>query len=160
MLTTIKIPTVAPTCFSSRRNHHQGAISSLAKTRIMVLLWSSLMTLSMLWRHISLLCERAVPHAHTTSWYVFISWYNKKVLSLVMSGTDTDKHDQISTQHEVLNIMWRRRIMDLNKYLNTWLIYSSNSYMLQCVTFLTCARSVLFKNWDFIIFVIKVTDEM
>ena len=24
---TIKIPTIAPTCFGSRRNHHQGAIS-------------------------------------------------------------------------------------------------------------------------------------
>jgi hypothetical protein len=27
MLKTIKIPTIAPTCFGSRRNHHQGAIS-------------------------------------------------------------------------------------------------------------------------------------
>ena len=32
---TIKIPTIAPTCFGSRRNHHQGAISYLAKTTIM-----------------------------------------------------------------------------------------------------------------------------
>jgi hypothetical protein len=32
MLKTIKIPTIAPTCFGSRRNHHQGAISCLAKT--------------------------------------------------------------------------------------------------------------------------------
>jgi hypothetical protein len=31
MLKTIKIPTNAPTCFGSRRNHHQGAISCLAK---------------------------------------------------------------------------------------------------------------------------------
>ena len=38
MLKTIKIPTIAPTCFGSRRNHHQGAISCLAKTTIMVLL--------------------------------------------------------------------------------------------------------------------------
>ena len=35
MLKTIKIPTIAPTCFGSRRNHHQGAISCLAKTTIM-----------------------------------------------------------------------------------------------------------------------------
>ena len=32
MLKTIKIPTIAPTCFGSRGNHHQGAISCLAKT--------------------------------------------------------------------------------------------------------------------------------
>ena len=44
MLKTIKIPTIAPTCFGSRRNHHQGAISCLAKTTIMILLCSSLMT--------------------------------------------------------------------------------------------------------------------
>jgi hypothetical protein len=64
-LKTIKIPTTAPTCFGSRRNHHQGAISCLAKTTIMILLCSSLMTRSMLWWHTSLLC---------------ISWKNKKVL--------------------------------------------------------------------------------
>ena len=38
MLKTIKIPTIAPTCFGSRRNHHQGAISCLAKTTVMILL--------------------------------------------------------------------------------------------------------------------------
>ena len=31
MLKTIKIPISAPTCFGSRRNHHQGAISCLAQ---------------------------------------------------------------------------------------------------------------------------------
>jgi len=31
ILKTIKIPTIAPTCFGSRRNHHQGAISCLTK---------------------------------------------------------------------------------------------------------------------------------
>ena len=46
MLKTIKIPTLAPTCFGSRRNHHQGAISCLAKTTIMILLCSSLMAWS------------------------------------------------------------------------------------------------------------------
>jgi len=44
MLKTIKIPTVTPTCFGSRRNHHQGAIQCLAKTVIIVLLRSSLLT--------------------------------------------------------------------------------------------------------------------
>jgi hypothetical protein len=58
--TIIKIPTIAPICFGSRRNHHQGAISCLAKTTIMILVCSSLMTWSMLWRHTSLLCKRAV----------------------------------------------------------------------------------------------------
>jgi hypothetical protein len=33
-LKTIKIPTVAPTCFGSRRNHHQGAILCLAKLQL------------------------------------------------------------------------------------------------------------------------------
>ena len=60
MLKTIKIPTIASPCFGSRRNHHQGAISCLAKTTILILLCSSLMTWSMLWRHTSLLCKRAV----------------------------------------------------------------------------------------------------
>jgi hypothetical protein len=31
---TIKIPTVAPTCFGSRWNHHQGAISCFAKSTV------------------------------------------------------------------------------------------------------------------------------
>ena len=87
MLKTIKIPTIAPTCFGSRRNRHQGATSCLAKTTIMILLSSSLMTWSMLWRHTSLLCKRAVhgrgrhfsaflyrvPHACTTGWYAAIT---------------------------------------------------------------------------------------
>jgi hypothetical protein len=33
-LKTIKIPTVAPTCFGSRRKHHQEAISCLAKLQL------------------------------------------------------------------------------------------------------------------------------
>ena len=41
MLKTIKIPTIAPTCLGSCRNHNQGAISCLAKTTVMVLLCSS-----------------------------------------------------------------------------------------------------------------------
>ena len=61
MLKTIKIPTIAPTCFGSRRNYHQGAISCLAETSIMILFCSSLMTCSMSVRHTSLLCKRAVP---------------------------------------------------------------------------------------------------
>jgi hypothetical protein len=64
MLKTIKIPTIAPTCFGSHRNHHQGAISCLAKTTIMILLCSSLMTWSMLWRHTSLLCKRVIARLH------------------------------------------------------------------------------------------------
>jgi len=42
MLKTIKIPITAPTCFGSRRNHHQGPISCLAKTTVMILSCSSL----------------------------------------------------------------------------------------------------------------------
>ena len=63
MLKTVKIPTIAPTCFGSRRNHHQGPISCLANTTIMILLCSSLMTWSMLWRHTSLLCKRVYRRA-------------------------------------------------------------------------------------------------
>ena len=40
ILITFKITTIAPTCFGSHRNHHQGAISCLSKTTIMVLLCS------------------------------------------------------------------------------------------------------------------------
>ena len=32
MLKQFKITTIAPTCFGSRRNHHQGAVLCLAKT--------------------------------------------------------------------------------------------------------------------------------
>ena len=65
MLKTIKIPTIAPTCLGSRRNHHQGATLCLAKTTVMILLCSSLMMWSTLWRHTSLLCKRAVLY-HVT----------------------------------------------------------------------------------------------
>jgi len=33
----MKIPTFAPTCFGSNRNHHQGAILCLTKTTIMLI---------------------------------------------------------------------------------------------------------------------------
>jgi hypothetical protein len=36
MLKQFKIITLAPTCFDSRRNHHQGAVLCLAKTTNMV----------------------------------------------------------------------------------------------------------------------------
>ena len=88
MLKTIKIPTIAPTCFSSRRNHNQGAISCLVKITIMILSCSSLMTWSMLWRHTSLLCKRAIHGTgrHLSAFLyrvshafiiVCISWNNK-----------------------------------------------------------------------------------
>jgi len=56
MLKQFKIITLTPTCFGSRRNHHQGAVLYLAKTTNMVFLCSSIQTQSMLWRHINLLC--------------------------------------------------------------------------------------------------------
>jgi len=47
MLKTLKTVTFTPTCFGSRRNHHQGAISCLAKTtNVVSLLCSSLLTWS------------------------------------------------------------------------------------------------------------------
>ena len=48
MLKTIKIPTIPPTCFGSRRNH-QESISCLAKTTIMILLCSSLTASVVYW---------------------------------------------------------------------------------------------------------------
>jgi hypothetical protein len=51
---------IVPTRFGSHRNHHQGAISCLAETTIVILLCPSLMTWSMLWPHTSLLCKHAV----------------------------------------------------------------------------------------------------
>jgi hypothetical protein len=36
MLKQIKVITLAPACFGSRRNHHQGAVLCLAKTTDMV----------------------------------------------------------------------------------------------------------------------------
>jgi hypothetical protein len=41
MLKQFKTLTLAPTCFASRKNHHQGAVLCLAKTTDMVLLCSS-----------------------------------------------------------------------------------------------------------------------
>jgi len=41
MLKQFKIIILAPTCFGSRRNHHQGAVLCLAKTTDMVFLCSS-----------------------------------------------------------------------------------------------------------------------
>ena len=61
MLKTIKIPIIAPTYFGSHRNHHQGAISCLAKTTIMILLCWSLMTWSMSWWHTNL-CASVTAH--------------------------------------------------------------------------------------------------
>jgi hypothetical protein len=41
MLKQFKIITLIPTCFGSRRNHHQGAVLCLTKTTIMFFLCSS-----------------------------------------------------------------------------------------------------------------------
>ena len=60
MLQHFKIITLAPTCFGSRRNHHQEAVLCLVKTTIWFFLCSSVYRQSMLWRHINLLCRGAV----------------------------------------------------------------------------------------------------
>ena len=80
MLKTIKILTVAPTCFGSRRNYHQGVLSCLAKTAIMILLCSSLMTWSMLWRRTSLLCKHAVHGRgrHECNFFKFITYISRQ----------------------------------------------------------------------------------
>jgi len=61
MLKTLKTVTFTPTCFGSRKNHHQGAILCLTKTaNVVSSLCYSLQTLPMLWRHVGLLCMRVV----------------------------------------------------------------------------------------------------
>ena len=59
MLKTIKIPIIAPTCFGSRRNHHQGAISYLAKTTTMILfVVNDVVNVKMAYQPV---CKGAVP---------------------------------------------------------------------------------------------------
>ena len=79
MLKTIKIPTIAPTCFGSRRNHHQGAISCLAKTTIMILLCSSLMTWSML------VCRHNIDLLDKLKNF-YEKWYAFNVLTYIFVG--------------------------------------------------------------------------
>ena len=99
VLKTIKIPTIAPKCFGSRRNHHQGAISCLAKTTIMILLCSSLMTWSMLWRHISLLFKREIARLN-----------NRLVCRHNIDCVYTDEHNRtiivVLAKHEIAPWWW------------------------------------------------------
>jgi hypothetical protein len=60
MLKQFKIITLAPTCFGSRRNRHQGAVQCLAKTTKYG--FSVLVGIDAVNVHISLLCRRAVHH--------------------------------------------------------------------------------------------------
>ena len=83
MLKTIKIWIIAPTCFGSRRNHHQGAFSCLAKTTIMILLCSSLMT-SMLWWHTNLLCKCTV-HGTPCTAHFHTGWYATTTLTMSLT---------------------------------------------------------------------------
>jgi hypothetical protein len=83
MLKTIKIPTIAPTRFGSRRNHHQGAISCLAKTTIIIPFCSSLMTWSILWRHSNLLCKHH---------FSFFTKYNQLMSTIVPCNLSPEKN--------------------------------------------------------------------
>jgi hypothetical protein len=117
MLKTIKIPTIAPTCFDSRKNHHQGAISCLTKTTNMILLCSSLVTWSMLWRHTSLLCKRAVQHACTCQ--TLSGWSNQGGRSGVRleDGQETEETDE----HEIKRRPgWHRHTWENNKPCCVW----------------------------------------
>jgi len=59
ILKQFKIIILAPICFGSRRNHHQGAVLCFAETKNVV--FFVLVGIdAMLGRHISLLCGRAV----------------------------------------------------------------------------------------------------
>jgi len=58
--TNLKVITLAPTCFGSRRNHHHGTVLCLAKTTEYGFSVLVVMDVVMLWLYISLLCRRAV----------------------------------------------------------------------------------------------------
>ena len=73
MLKQFKIITLAPTCFGSRTNHHQGAVLCLAKTT-----------------KYGFFCacryRRSQCYGGTTGWYalkVCISWNNKKCFNAI-----------------------------------------------------------------------------
>jgi len=63
MLKQFKIITLAPTCFGSRRNHHQGAVLCLAKTTEYGFSVHSGGSS----------CLHCEPHACTTGWYAAIT---------------------------------------------------------------------------------------
>jgi hypothetical protein len=56
MFKKFKVITLAPTCFGSRRNHHQGAVLCLAKTTDMVFLCARRYGLSQCYSGISAYC--------------------------------------------------------------------------------------------------------
>ena len=80
MLKTIKIPTITPTCFGSRRNHHQGAISCLAKNYnydSIVLVVNDVV--------IDGIPARCALHACATGWYAAITLTTSLTTSTIES---------------------------------------------------------------------------
>jgi hypothetical protein len=80
LLKQFKVITLAPTCFSSRRNHHQGAVLCLAKTTDIV--FSVLVDMDTVkamtaYRPVVQACVRG-GEEEGTFLIVFISWNNKK----------------------------------------------------------------------------------
>jgi hypothetical protein len=70
MLKQFKIITLAPTCFGSRRNHHQGAVLCLAKTTncgFSVLDGIDVVNVMAAYQPVVQACGS--PHACTTDWY-------------------------------------------------------------------------------------------
>ena len=67
MLKQIKIITLAPTCFGSRRNHHQGAVLYLAKiTNYVFSVLVGIDAVSVMAAYRPVVQECGEPHACTT----------------------------------------------------------------------------------------------
>jgi hypothetical protein len=66
--------TFAPTCFGSRRNHHQGAVLCLAKTTtvvFIVLVGADVVNVMAAYQPVAQAC--GAPHACATGWYAAIT---------------------------------------------------------------------------------------
>jgi hypothetical protein len=74
MLKQFKVITLAPTCFGSRRNHHQGAVLCLAKTTDMVFFRACRYGLSQCNGGISTCCE-GVRFLHLVKYYLSCCHY-------------------------------------------------------------------------------------
>ena len=66
MLKQFKIIILAPTCFGSRRNHHQGAVLCLAKTKNMVYVLVGIDAVSVMAAYQPVVQVCGAPHACTT----------------------------------------------------------------------------------------------
>jgi hypothetical protein len=127
MLKQFKVITLAPKCFGSLRNHHQGAVLCLVKTTDMFFfLRLSIWSQSMLSRHIGLLCISW--NNKKCFWYYWCTvqtWrLNAQYLVLLLHVSTTKRgHRQGATLFE--NIMQR----------GTWLVSRKCNMIRTCIIF-------------------------